>query len=132
MFPREARVPEDQGSASATGNIYLFHWYQRGEDGKCSSSGQMAPRREGRVWGGARFMDAEPRRQAGMVKQKDGGRGGLVRFQKQALLFSLTFHLVFSACGISLPAGQGRRCEGFPAAVQPGQELLGCPQLCMP
>lgn len=28
------------------------------------------------MWGGIRFMDAEQREEAGMGKQKDGGRGG--------------------------------------------------------
>lgn len=69
------------GSDSATywqapGNTDLFHWYQRWADGKSSSSGQIAPRREGRVWAGTRFMDADQREQAGMGKQKDGGGGG--------------------------------------------------------
>lgn len=59
----------------AAGNTDLFHWYQRWEDGKSSGSGQIAARREGRVWGGTRFMDAEQREEAGMGKQKDGGGG---------------------------------------------------------
>lgn len=71
MFPGEARVPEEQGSASAPGSIDLFPWYQRWEDG------QRAPRREGRVWGGARFMDAKQRRegerQAGETRRMEAG-----------------------------------------------------------
>lgn len=50
----------------------------------------------------------------------------------QVGLFSLMVHLVFSACSISLLAGQGHRSEGLPAAARPGQELLGCSLLCVP
>lgn len=75
-------------------------------------------------------MDAEQRGETGMGKQKDGGRGGQ-RFKNPGL-FSLNFHLVFSGCNISLLAGQDHRCEGLATAVQPGQELLGCSQLCVP
>lgn len=34
---------------------------------------RIAPRREGKAWGGTRFMDAEQREEAGLGKQKNGG-----------------------------------------------------------
>lgn len=37
---------------------------------------RIAPRREGKAWGGTRFMDAEQREEAGLGKQRE--EAGLV------------------------------------------------------